>query len=233
MVAVCSHFQHKAPGNLNEALAEIDKSLISEVQTLDNELQKKHSECEEFVSRGQDYQRKYKKRNLSARKPLFKDSMMIGCMHVKFSNCPEFKKCTVSGDNPLSFRVKVEEDNNGDFTELESIPCADEIGKIKDFEFVDPGFPPGEVTNVFTGENTHHKFTKSCALQKLYYELHKYMKAKDCKISGKIRFFESLSKKFKKNIVKNVESCRFCRDALDFLFEFLEEVDPKLYGFDE
>lgn len=201
------------------APTEETKKFLPVLQKMDELIQNEHKRCEQFEKMPLSYQRQHARHNKSVPSSIEKEAMMLGVMHARFTDGTELKICTFSGNNPLSFTISVEE--NFDiytFTEGPRIPYALSRGPILGYTLVDPGLPTGRVYNVYTGEETEYTYTRSCALQKLYFVLTLFMKAYGKKIKS-LKWGESYSKKGKAKHVSGLEEpCHLCKKAFPFLF---------------
>lgn len=204
-----THLPDKYTKKFKSALIALNKRLESE---------------REKSQRFQKGKMRFDQHNKSFPVPIDKENWMLGIMHAKFDNGQVLRICTVSGGEKLSKakRSNDRQTKNGTYEEV-SEPIPLHLGEFMGYTFVDPGFPSGEVINVFTGESTGKAYTTSCALQKLYYVLAKIMKKNPkLKLQRKNLLFAevySQTSETLSNTFKYVNSCPSCVTTLPFLFD--------------
>jgi preprotein translocase subunit SecA len=150
-----------------------------------------------------------------------KTEMMMGVLSVNFTDGTTFKIITVSGDSKFFTRQKFVISNN-DYTqgtfEEQNFNYRPQHCKYKDFKFVDSGKPSGKIYDVYNHVELTQEYSRSCAAQKLLYELAKYMKVNPkLKIKGEINMSESWYKKANRFVASQIileDSCKECKKVL-------------------
>ncbi|CAH2001951.1 unnamed protein product [Acanthoscelides obtectus] len=145
-----------------------------------------------------------------------KEEMMMGILIANFTNGDRCKLMTVSGSDQFSTTATVSHDENLRTTKSTK-PASFRIHD-KEFEFVDPGEPKGNVYDVYNRRETDVPYTKSCAAQKLMYDLGVKMKNNsNLKIKGELEMAECYyvprKDKYKLNPIIEA-SCARCEGVL-------------------